>query len=439
MMRSFPLLLLMIALAACAPQGSPSAAPTVIPFPTTTPGRAISGGLPTVVALPLDGSMRANPATAVALSLRPTATPDYSDCPPQAAPALPPAPPGIREMADAINAYLSAGGTAAGLQTALRDQWNALGESGLVRADLDLTGEGTPDILVIVAAPEGGGALLILGCVGGRYMTHFQFINPDAVPQVIHVGDMNVSGQREVLYTGRQCDFAEDEAEDCPYVTRLITWSPGQGRYISLLSRPITSPEPPFVSDVDNDRVLEIIVRLTSTGTAATGPLRTGVHIYDWNGESYLLSISQLDPPRFRIQVIHQADRMVERRDMRAAVDLYLLALNDPGLRNWFNDDPAIHNAYILYRLLTVYAFTEDERLISIYQATLSNYPDLEQAPVYAAMSSAFWDRLQQTNNLRSACDAVRAIINARPEALAQLNRYGSRSPTYTASDLCPF
>jgi hypothetical protein len=54
-------------------------------------------------------------------------------------------------------------------------------------------------------------------------------------------------------------------------------------------------------------------------------------------------------------------------------------------------------------------------------------------------MSIAFWDALQVTNNLHSACLEVQDIIRARPEALSLLNRYGSRSPTYTADELCPF
>jgi hypothetical protein len=43
------------------------------------------------------------------------------------------------------------------------------------------------------------------------------------------------------------------------------------------------------------------------------------------------------------------------------------------------------------------------------------------------------------TNNLRSACVEVQAIISTRPEAVGLLNRYGSESPVYEAGDVCPF
>ncbi len=439
--RSLALLILIALLAGCAAASSNSA-PTVIAFPTMTPGRTIRGVLPPVVALPLDGSIRANPATAVALAIRPTVTPDYTACPPAAAPQLAPQPIDARDMADEITRFLSSGGAPATLQDNLRDDWDVLGETGIVRADFDLTGEGTPEVLVTFNVPESdSGVLMILGCSAGRYISQYQVIDEDGIPQLIYLGDVNVDSQPDVLYSGLQCELidTEEAGSECVYQTQLITWRVSEGRFTSLLSRAITSVDPPSVTDMDNDRVLEIVARLSSSGTPNTGPLRTGVQIYDWDGTGYLLSITQLDPPRFRIQVIHQADRNVQRRQLDAAIDLYQLALNDSNLQNWFNNEQDIHNSYILYRLLTVYAFTEDERLLSMYQAIITNYSDLQAAPVYAPMAVAFWDSFQTTNNLRSACQAVQDIITARPEALELLNRYGNRSPSYTANDLCPF
>ncbi len=65
--------------------------------------------------------------------------------------------------------------------------------------------------------------------------------------------------------------------------------------------------------------------------------------------------------------------------------------------------------------------------------------PDTAAAPPYAQMALEFWNAFQITNNLHSACLKAQEVILARPEALSLLNRYGSRSPTYTATDLCPF
>jgi hypothetical protein len=95
--------------------------------------------------------------------------------------------------------------------------------------------------------------------------------------------------------------------------------------------------------------------------------------------------------------------------------------------------------AYALFRLLTTYAFTEDDDLIQAYQAIQQQFPDPANAPVYAMLANAFWNTLQSSGNLRNACVEVQGIIGLRAEALELLNRYGQQGPVYTAEQLCPF
>ena len=101
-LRLYSLLLLIALLVACQLDALPAVGPTVIPFPTMTPGQVLRGPLPTV---PAGGSISAsglsNPATAVALANRPTATPDYAACPPPAQGGLLPAPAVLRQRATA--------------------------------------------------------------------------------------------------------------------------------------------------------------------------------------------------------------------------------------------------------------------------------------------------------------------------------------------------
>lgn len=429
-------ILLIFLLAACQPNGAVTVnqAPTMVPFPTMTPGRSVRGVLPTPVALSLDGSNLANPATAVALANRPTATPDYSACPQPASPSLSNAPANGREMADEIARFLSAGGSPQALENALRENWGVLGETGTVRANLDFTGGDAADVIAAYSVPGAGGSLVVFGCAAGRYIKLYE-ADTAGVPQIIHAGELNANGAPEILYSSVEC-AAED---DCTYRSQVITWQPDEGRLVSLLNGAIISQNPPEIGDFDNDRVIEIIVRMTSTGTPSTGPLRTGVTIYDWDGVNYTRSITQLDPPRFRIQVIQQGDRSLARGETRTAVDLYELALRDEELRNWFNDDTEVLRSYTLYRLLTAYAFTEDEDLLPAFQAIQQTYPDPLNAPVFAQMSSTFWNALQVTGNLRSACIEVQNLVRARPEAIDLLTRYGGSSPVYTAESLCPF
>lgn len=429
-------LLVLVALAACQPTSPASIPPTAIPFPTVTPGRLVRGRLPTVIAPLASDSRLTNPATAVALANRPTAAPDYAACPALASPEWPPLPAAGADVTAALLRFVSDGGAASAVETGLRDEWNLLGDAGVVRGDLDFVGAGTAQLVMTYSAPGDGGTLLILGCANGRYTPFYQAVT-GTLPQLVYAGDMNYDGRADLLYTSRQC--SPDTPEDCAYRTMLLTWNAPEGRFVNLLNTAMSSGEPPTVNDIDNDRVLEVVARLTDDGSAVTGPLRTGVHIYDWNGQYYALSIVQLDPPRFVIQIVHEADRAFRRSELDQAISLFQLALNDPSLRYWFDDEPPLLRSYSLYRLTLLLSYTDrEDEALKVVQLSLEYFPSTD-GPVYTAMIDAFWNTFQTTNNLASACREVQAIITARPEAVGLLNRYGSRSPTYTADEMCPF
>jgi hypothetical protein len=428
------LLLLLPILAACQPSAPTSDATAQVVFPTMTAGHMIEAPLSPVLGVPLNGSGLSNPATAIALANRPTPTPNYRSCPkPNPSTILDAtAPPNARLMDDAIVRYLSAGGDAAALESTLRDQWNVLA-GGAVRADVDLTGEGIPEIILTYSTPDEGGVLLIDGCVDGRYLTRYQAALGGATPQILSVVDMNYNGIPELLFASKDC------TTDCVYHTQMVTWDPAHGRFINLLGGAITSDQIPVAQDIDDDHVLELLNKFDNSGDSTTGPLRTGYSVYDWNGTGYVQSVTQLDPPRFRIQVIQEADTAFAGQNMDDAISLYNLALGSASLENWYNDDADTLKAYSLYRLLLAYSNTESDQRLTTQQAIQQTYPDLVNAPPYAQMALDFWNAMQITNNLHSACLKAQEDIIARPDALKLLNRYGSRSPTYTATDLCPF
>lgn len=424
------LLILLPILAACQTNSPAANAPTQVVFPTMTAGRVVEAPLSQSLGVPLDGL--SNPATAIALANRPTATPNYRTCPtPNDSISLDAnAPTNARLMDDAIARFLSDGGTVAKLESTMRDQWNVL---GVVRADIDLTTEGTPEILITYTSPDEGGVLLIEGCIDGRYLTRYQAALGGATPEILSVVDMNFNSIPEVLFASRDCTAA------CVYHTQMVTWNPERGRFINLLGGAITSDAVPTVQDIDSDQVSELIVRFDDDGSAQTGPLRTGYTVYDWNGTGYVQSVTQLNPPRFRIQMIFAADAAFAAQNMDEAISLYNLALSSGSLENWYNDDVETLKAYSLYKLLLAYSFTEDDKRLAAQQTIQQTYPDLAAAPPYAQMALDFWNAMQITNNLHSACLTVQEDTLARPEALTLLNRYGSRSPTYAAGDLCPF
>jgi hypothetical protein len=380
-----------------------------------------------------------NPATVAALANQPTATPNTSACPTPVDDAeLPDAlPEGVGEIANALIRYLSSGGSPDRIGDVLDNSWQILGENGFVRTDLDLTGEGTPEVVASYAAPNEGGTLLILGCADGRYVLRYESIsNEPEPPQVLQFGDINHDQLTDTLFTTPVCD---GEDQTCNFQTQLISWKPELGRFVSLLGATIISDTDPQVKDMDGDQVGELVIRLESNGTSESGPLRTGVNIYDWNGAVYVLSIIQLDPPRFRIQVLHEADKEFALGNLDEATSLYLLASESEDLRAWYNDEVPILDAYTTYRLLLTRAAIGDTELFPIYQPLAEAFPDPATEPVYATMARVFWETYQISNDIAEACAQVQAIVAEQPSALNLINRYGDRSPTYTEQDLCPF
>lgn len=276
----------------------------------------------------------------------------------------------------------------------------------------------------------------MFGCRAGTVEVLFEAVSDtDQPPTVLAFLDVNRDRRNDLLLAIPSCPTAET----CEYHTQLVTFSPERSRFVDLLPPNVTSTEPPQVLDFDNDEVSEIVVRLTSRGTAETGPLRTGSNIYDWNGAQYVLSIVELEPPRFKIQVLHEGDRALLRGDYAAAETIYRSAIDNTDLRFWFNDEPDVLQSYALYRLLQAQVVQASPLQTTTFQEIQRIYDDPERTPVYAQMARTFLETFQSTANVSSACEAVRTIIDGAPEALAQLNRYGSRSPSYTAQDLCPF
>ena len=433
--HALPYLILILLCAACQGQAPADSAVELV-FPTMTPGQTLRGWLPTP-GFSTVGNVD-SPATAIALASRATDTPVLDRCPlPDADRTLGNLPNDRSELNDLILDFLNGGGTPDSLEEALTEA-SLMGEGAYLRADADLTGEGTPEIVLGFTAPGDVGTMLIYLCSNGRYSAAYEATS-DAVeaPALIWLGDMNRDFVDNLVFASRVCRAAAD----CEYETRILGWDTRRGRFVNLIEENLSSISLPAVSDMDNDEVIELIVNLTSNGTSTTGPLRTGVNIYDWNGAVYALSIIQLNPPRYRIQVVHQADRDFLSQRIGEAIALYELALNDETLRYWFDDGSVTVDSYVLYRLVLAYAYAGDERIVDVLLRLAADFPDSEEnpAPVYARMARTFINTLEITQDLHSACIEVQAIIEQDPSALSLMNRYGSRNPQYTALELCPF
>lgn len=402
-----------------------------------TPGKRISGVLPTPP--PAYADLLANPATAIAAANLPTATPNYTQCPTlDESVSLNNIVAFGTSIPNSILTFLNDGGASSQIEPGLTEV-DVVDAFGIVRANFDLTGEGTPEVIVSYSTFEDGGTLLVMTCESGRYVLRYQNNIGGAAPEILRVGDMTADGRADVLFTAEDCSEVD---ELCQYRSVIITWNPNEGQFINLLNTPPTGDAPPQSVDVDNDRIIEVITQQTGNGNSQTGPIRTGSQIYDWNGESFVLSITQPNPIRFVIQAIHEADTAFREERMDDAANLYLFTYEDgvDELAYWYGgDERDILSSYALYRILLTFAFAENGDPLSAYEQTRENYLSAENPPVFARMTDIFWTRYQESNNLNVACQAVLEFVNTRQDALDLLNRYGTRNPTYTTESLCPF
>lgn len=427
--------ILILLLAGCA-SAAPIAPPTVPPdaFPTMTPGRVVIAPLPSP--LPTDADAL-DPGEAAAA---PTALPNRADCPPASADAAMPADPATTAGAISaqVAAYLSAGGSPDGAADALRARGWIGGQGGFVSANLDFSGEGRPEVIAAFRADSSDGpvgALAIFACADGAYREVYLSTAATGVPQIVGTTDLNNDARPDLLFTAQRC--ADDET--CVYQTQIAAWNLTQGGFVNLLAGALDSVDLPATEDYDQDDVLELIVRQDDPGDARTGPLRTGFTVYDWNGLLYVRSIVQLNPARFSIQIIHDADAAFRQGALTDAISLYTLALIDDDLDEWLPGDEDVLDAYALYRAMIAYAALGDARAGEMAAAARSRFPDLGTAPVYMTLLETFWTAFSASPAVSGACAAVNSIIIERPEAVDRLNRYGSASPVYTAGDLCPF
>jgi hypothetical protein len=443
LMKNITILTLMtiflVCVGACQPTVANSVAPTFAPFPTMTPGQALVGALPTGVIR--ETTNLTNPATAIAFANRPTPTPNFTACPVLDGNAqLARKPTNPDEATQGVLGYLQDGGGISDLREALRVRWEALGENSFVRDDVDLTGEGENEI-VIGYTPNKAGMLLIIGCSDGQYVVRYSFLTgTQDAPRLNYLGDINNAVPAEFIFANRVCV----DADNCDFDTQVLAWDRLNGRFNNLLDSTLITRQPIELTDIDNDIVGELVVNLRSRGTSVTGPLRTGVNIWDWNGTSYTLSIIQLDPPRYVVQVVQEGDKLFSQLRMAEAVQTYSSILDDTELRLWFNDEEPLLKSYALYRMALGLAYLSDARLVDLATRLNTDFPitaetSIEALPVYALLAYRFLDSLQVNPDLHSACVDVLALLAERPDALNLLNRYGSRSPVYSALDLCPF
>lgn len=480
--------LLLAALLACdltAPAANVTSQPS---FSTATPGGRISvslltptltlPGLAAQFTTPIGPVATATAAAATAMASTATAaapTPtvpgvfvEPAQCPAAGSPALPGEPPAFGSFAEVIVKYLSAGGAPTILEGTLKT-WKAITEKGggLVRSDRDFTGDGVPEVFMVLLDPDKSdyhpqpGDLYIFGCQEGAYRLLYQVgYKPErSAPVVPSAGADDINGDyvNDLVYTVKTCGD-----QGCMGQVSIIEWNITLGNFNSLLANDISHVEPEVVvSDVDDDNLREVSVTNGIISDPGAGPQRKVTSIYRWDGSLYTLSRVVKTQAQYRIHAIYDGDEALTGGNYDAAINFYKQAYTDENLKSWqYPNEAQYLSAFARYRLMLAYvlknnvskAQTTHDELYAQYvpppptpvpegQPTIVPTPYAGQLPgmEFVSIADQFWLNFTVNRDVPHACSLVLDYARRNPKILSVLNSFGFANRQYRPEDMCPF
>lgn len=506
--RRRPLIVLVAlaaALLACIGGASGSPPTEVASFATVTPGGRISVSLLTPTPAPQDvlagaatpigpvatataAAIQATSSAMTATASAPTPTvpgifSEPAECPAADVPPLPGEPASFARYDEVIGAYLSAGGAVTVLEGRLRS-WGALAEyGGLVRADRDFTGDGVPEVLIVLLNPDAAefpfpGDLYIFGCDSGAYRLLYQagYEGDRSAPIIANTADGDVNGNfvNDLVYAFQTCD-----GPACTTGIQIVEWNPTLNSFDSLLDAEVNEPAAEVqVVDEEDDGVSEVVVTSGQVASEAAGPQRERTVTLRWDGVMYVVASVEPGEATYRIHMIHDGDTALYRAEYADAAALYEQALAEDLLSWEIPDEAEYLTAFARFRLMQAYAAAGNvDAAQAAYDALIQTYqpptptPSAEgeggesedegegetgegQEPTvtptlalladrpggaFVEMANLFWREFEADRNIVTACQAVRNYARANPASYSVLNDFGYANPTYTAPDLCPF
>lgn len=373
------------------------------------------------------------PLTAVA-QVTPS-PPERRPCPVPTGSAAPPTPAEPGQAASQIQEFLNQGGN---------PQQFAASDPKLELSRPDVDGDSWVDLAFVVRQSQGNGivtpgTLLIYRCTQESYrLVYTAPDQPDlSAPTVHSSGDLNVDGQDELLISRRSCG-----AHTCTAQVQVLQWRGGslenglQGPTDDLPS-PVIEVRPGSQGEPDR-----IAVTGTSINSVGAGPFRPVTRIWAWNAgaQRYQPADEQLEPPEYRVHMLHDADRAARAGNLEQAVSAYRRVIQDDGLQGWVDPEreQALLSAFARYRLLVVELRREQptaaqEWVNELRETTDSGGPG---AP-YVALGETYWNEYQRSGDLDAACRAARQFAAAQSGQILDPLYFGYANPTYSAGDMC--
>jgi len=341
--------------------------------------------------------------------------------------------------ADAVTAYLEAGGDPTTLAASLFDLGWGTPNSTVVWTDID--GDGHLDLAAGLTGAPGGndetGSVTLWRCQDGAYLrADIAPPRPDFGPPEIHQArDLTVDGLPELIVAYPRCG-----AHTCFAQFAVYQWD-GESLVDRFRGPSDDMPFPELALEAaDPSTPAAIEITATGIGSVGAGPYRMWSRTWTWDGEAraFVPGDPVLEAPRFRVHVIHDADDAYLRGDLAAAVALYRRAIDDDALLDW----PAPGHrrtelaAYAAYRRVLAFlaagdalsAQAELNDRLSGRDASTAAYAELARRLLAGYADSGF----------AQACAEVPSFVRENTDAVVAPLDFGYANRTYTAEVICP-
>jgi hypothetical protein len=341
-----------------------------------------------------------------------------------------------------------------GLEPGLRN-WGSITEHvGGVITDADLTGDGIPEVIIVVHAPREQfpdavfvpGDLYIYGCEGGAYtLLYADFSHPERpAPEILFAGDLNRTGSDNLVYTVSQtCG-----AHTCFIMFYALSYDAASGQVVNLLQIDADDEGLPnaraSVVDSDGDGVSEIVVDTGGIGSAGAGPQRTYRVTHVWDGAAYVPGESVQTSENWPIHFLQDADAAAEEGDYEGALAIYQQMLDDPDPPRFIGIDGEILmlQRYARYRIMLMHVLLgDDASALLTYQALYDEIEPGDTSPEagFPILADLFWQEYSRSPNVANACQVVVDYAASHPEMYSILNEFGYANRQYMVEDMCPY
>ena len=371
----------------------------------------------------------------------PSASPVGPACPVATGTAVTLAPlGGGASPADAVSAYLQAGGDPEPLAADLFERGWVSPTSAVVWTDVD--GDGRLDLAAgLTAAPDpqgiaSDGAVFVWRCQDGSYRRlEAAPRRPDhGLPALREARDLTGDGVPDLLVAHPLCG-----AHTCYEQYSVLAWREG-----ALVERfqgaSDDMPYPKLAIESDGPGAPAVItVTATGIGSVGAGPYRMWTRSWTWDAASQTFQPGEavFEAPRYRIHLLYDADDAYNRGDIAAALDLYNRVIEDDTLLDWPGpgERRAQLSAYAAYRRVLAMLVSGDVEQAQAESATRLTGTDPTTA-AFAELARRLIAGASQ-DALAGACAQVPAFAGDHADDLLAFLDFGYANRSYSAHDLC--